>query len=288
MWKAAQSKKIWSITLINHPFLKLFRSCWNLKWSYLSGVRSHDALWLLSRPMATFLALHRLPEGTRSKWAVKLQRATKMANPDSRLWMPRGKQTHTSHLLLWDANWNFGHLQKPAKSGNPWFHTLHAEVNCLFLVRWGRHLEFPAVRPANQRLRMCLCLKVSLFVHFCTMNTDPTSKKVGFSSEQCVKQNKHIWAMWRETMYVLFFRVWATDIFCMRLNDSFKTAALLLRTFFRIHNGLNSSGWWKRLPDWKMLEIAGTFNWSNNLKCVSYCIMGILIRIPVLDCPISP
>ena len=73
--------------------------------------------------------------------------------------------------------------------------TLHAQVNCLFLVRWGRHLEFPAVQPANQRLRMCLCLKVSLFVHFCTMNTDPTSKKVGFSSEQRVKQNRHIWAM---------------------------------------------------------------------------------------------
>ena len=131
---------------------------------------SRCIMTFVETPIATFLALHRLPEGTRSKWAVKLQRAIKMANPDSRLWMPRGEQTHTSHLLFWDANWNFGHLQKPAKSANPWFHTLHAQVNCLFLVRWGRHLEFPTVRYANQRLRMCLCLKVSLFVHLCTMD----------------------------------------------------------------------------------------------------------------------
>ena len=132
---------------------------------------SRCIMTFVETPMATFLALHRLPEGARSKWAVKLQRAKKMANPDLRP-MPRGNQT----LRLFGMQIQIGTSKSLPNPGTPdsteikHVGTLHAEVNCLFLVRWGRHLEFPAVRHANQRLRMCLCLKVSLFVHFCTMD----------------------------------------------------------------------------------------------------------------------
>ena len=197
--------------------LKLTQRCWKVirsaktrqMWCILnllvSCSLSRCIMIFVETRIAPFLALHPLSEGTRSKWAVKLQRAIKMANPDLRP-MPRGNQT----LRLFGMQIQIGtskslpkmtyrnskpldlgslillklltqmlvpNKKKSAFARKVWYFCLvpdstewNQHVSCLFLVRWGRHLEFPAVRHANQRLRMCLCLKVSLFVHFCTMD----------------------------------------------------------------------------------------------------------------------
>ncbi len=96
--------------------------------------------------------------------------------------------------------------------------------------------------------------------------TGPTSKRVGFSSEQCVKQTRHKCAMWRETCITSILPCLSHTYFFMRLKDSFKTAALLQRTFFLgIHNDLFFR-LMKRLPDFHAGSLPD-FHASYNHQC---------------------